>query len=236
MVSFKKLRQMIELKGNGTIASREISVSTFVRLHLGCQGTIELHQGDEEKVSIEADENLLEYFSATNAGRTLYISTEANFRQPVYTSCRVKVFMRQLNKLFVRNVNGNVICPEPLSLGEPLEIKIQSVGNTELNLIVPSVKILCQAVGNTTLKGSCEKLDIKNQCTGNFDSSQMQAGELNISNMASGNVLLHANDSIRITHYGNGTIHYSGDANVKDVKQYGNGEIKHVKSAAVTTN
>jgi hypothetical protein len=234
MVSFKKLRKMVEINGNGNIVSKEIQVSTFIRLHLGCKGVVELHQGDEEKVVVEADENLIQYFAATNAGRTLYVSTQENIvRQPVFTKCVIKVFLRQMNMLYVRNVNGNVVCPDAISLNEPLEVKIQSVGNTELNVIVPALKILCQANGNTVIKGKCEKADFKTQCSGDFDSSKLLAGDLSISNMANGNVTLHADRTIRITHYGNGFVHYSGDANVKDVKQYGNGEIKHVKSIAV---
>lgn len=229
MVNFKKLRQMIEVKGNGKIVSREISVSTFVRLHLGCSGIVELHQSDEEKVIIEADENLQDYCAATNAGRTLYVSTREKIKQPAYTSCVVKVFLRQLNVLYVRNDPGNVICTNEITLSEPLDIKIQSVGNTELNINAPKIKILCQAEGNTVLKGSTEKLEIKNQSQGDFDSSQLKTGELIIKNMSEGDVLLHADNTITLSHYGSGFIHYKGNAVVKDIKQYGDGEVKRIK-------
>lgn len=224
---------MIEVQGNGKIVSKEMNVSTFIRLHLGCTGIIELHQGDEEKVSIEADENLIEYFVAANAGRTLYVATESTLRKPIFTKCLIRVYLRQLNFLYVRNVNGNVICPNTLLLSQPLEVKVQSTGDTELNLAVPSLKILCQAHGNNTLKGRCEKLHIKNQGYGDFDSSQMLAGELSIKNQGNGNVKLRADKSIRLIHYGNGYMHYYGNAVVEDVKQYGNGEIKHLKEQLI---
>lgn len=225
---------MIEIKGNGNIVSREISVSTFIRLHLSGKGRIELHQGDEEKVVIETDENLLDCFSVENSGRTLYVSAEAKFRKPLYTHCVVKVFLRQMNTLYVRNEGGHVVCPHEITLLEPLEIKVQSEGNTALNLAVPSIKILCQAEGSVTLQGTCEKIDIKNQSEGDFDSSLLKAGELYIKNMAEGNVKLFADKTIRIKHYGQGYIHYSGNATVKDVVQYGDGEIKYIKSEPVT--
>lgn len=220
---------MIEVKGNGNLVSREVSVSTFVRLHLACKGIIELHQSDEEKVIVEADENLLDYFSATNAGRSLFVSTEANLKRLVFTSCVVKVFLRQLNILYVRNEQGNVICPGEIKLTEPLEIKIQTWGQTDLWMSAPSIKVLCQANGNTLLKGSTEKLEIKNQSEGDLDASQLKAGELSIKNMADGNVWLHADNAINIAHYGHGFIHYGGNAVVKDIKQYGHGEVKRVK-------
>ena len=229
MVNFKKLRQMVEIKGNGNIVSREISVSSFIRLHLAGKGTIELHQSDEEKVIVETDENLQEYFSVENAGRTLYVSAEGKFRRPAFTSCTIKVFLRQMEVLYVRNSGGNVVCPNEITLSQLIEIKIQSEGNTELNLVVPAIKLLSQTEGNVILRGACEKIDIKNQSEGDFDSSQLKTGELYIKNMGEGNIRLHADKTIRIKHYGEGYIHYYGSAVVKDVVQYGEGEIKHLK-------
>lgn len=219
---------MIEVKGNGNIVSREINVSTFIRLHLSGRGVIELHQGDEEKVVIETDENLQEYFSVENSGQTLYVSAEAKFRRPVYTSCVIKVFLRQMNTLFIRN-EGDVVCPDEISLSQPLEVKVQCEGNTTLNLIVPSIKLLCQAEGNVTLRGACEKMDLKNQSQGHFNSVHLKAGDVTIKNMAEGNVDLYAEKTIRMKHYGQGYIHYYGAATVNDVVQYGEGEIKHIK-------
>ena len=78
MVNFKPLRQIIEVKGNGNIVTREISVSSFICPHIAGKGQIELYQSDEEKVIVETDENLQNFISAFNSGRTLYVSAETN--------------------------------------------------------------------------------------------------------------------------------------------------------------
>lgn len=229
MVNFKKLRQMIEVKGNGNIVSRELSVSTFIRLHIACKGIIELHQSDEEKVIIETDENLQDFFSVANAGRTLFVSTDGALRKPVFTEARVKIFIKQMDKLVVRNDKGNVSCPAQLTFSQAIDVKIQSVGNTDLFLSVPAIKIVCQNEGNVSLQGSCEKIEIKTQMQGNFNSAQLKAGDLIIKNMAEGNVNLYAERTIRMKHFGDGYMHYYGPAAVIDVLQYGDGEIKHMK-------
>jgi len=226
---------MIEVQGNGNIVSHEINVSTFVRLHLGCQGTVELHQGDEEKVILEADENLVEFFYAQNAGRTLYLSESQVLKRPRFTTCKVKVFFRQLNVLHLRNESGNLICNNEITLTEPLEIDNKSVGKTELWLSAPSIKVNNQAVGDTVLKGSCEILEIKNHAIGSFDASQMKAGEVSIKNKSVGNVWLHANRSFNISHHAVGFIHYTGNGVVKDIKQYGVGEVKRIKQPEDTS-
>src|SRR5436190_22674490 len=126
MVSFKKLRQMIEVEGNGNIVAKEVKVSSFLRLHLAVNSSVELYQSDEEKVIVETDENLQEFFYVRNSGRTLYVSAEGMLRKPLYTDCRVKVYIRQLDTLYIRNEKGDVVCPNEITVSTPLTIKIQS--------------------------------------------------------------------------------------------------------------
>jgi len=219
---------MIEIKGNGNIVSREIPVSSFVRLHISGKGVVELHQSDEEKVIIETDENLQEYFEVQNSGRTLYLSAEAKFKKPVYTTCTIKVYFRQIDVLYIRNDGANLVCPGEIKLANPIEIKVQSIGDTALNIHAPIIHILCQSVGKIALSGKCGCIKIKNQNEGDFTSSALFSEVLSIKNMAEGNVLLFANREITISHFGEGYVHYSGKALLKDVQQYGSGEIKHI--------
>lgn len=220
---------MIEVKGNGNIVTREISVSSFIRLHLAGKGQIELYQSDEEKVVVETDENLQGFFSAFNSGRTLYVSAETNLKKLYFTVCKIRIYLRQIDVLQVRNENANLICVNQIVLSNPVDITVQSIGNTELDINAPAIKILCQSEGNVLLKGKCESLTVKNQSQGDFNSTDLIAGGVSINNKALGNVRLFADREISIKHYGVGYIHYSGKARVKDVRQHGVGEIKHVE-------
>mgnify|MGYP003623524887 CR=1 FL=1 len=226
MANFKRLRKMTAIEGNGNIISREVPVSSFIRLHVAARGNVRVVQSAEEKVTVETDENLQEYFYVQNSGRTLYVSCESVLRNPVFTRCEITVSLRQIDTLDIRNY-GNLACDGPLVLAGPLDIKVQSFGNTRLDIEAPSIKLLNQAVGDVSLKGRCESIQIKNQAQGNFTAKELIARELTIKNMAEGNIELYAEKYIIIGHYGSGTVHYWGDAVMKDVKQYGSGPISH---------
>jgi hypothetical protein len=227
MVNFKNLRQMIAVKGNGNIVTREIPVSSFIRLHLGVHGSVELIQSSEEKVVIEADENLIDYFEAVNSGRTLYVSSEAKWWIPSFTKGLVKVYFRQLDK--IRNCcHGHVYSSTPIQLTTPLEVKIQSHGDTDLELDVPALNLIMQCHGDVTLKGKCGQFEIKDQAHGNLKCRELKAQSVNINNMSHGDIDLFADESISIKHMGHGHIHYYGKGILKDIRQYGNGEIKHM--------
>lgn len=219
---------MIEVKGNGNVISREFAVSSFIRLHLAGSGMVVLQQGEEEKVIVETDENLLEYFEIVNAGRTLYVTAEGKLRKPVFTSCKITVFLRQLNVLYNRSEKGELQCANTITLTEPLEVKLQCAGSSDLSLDAPSVKVLNQGMGPVIMKGRCNLLEIKNQGTGDITANEFAADELQLKNMGTGNVSVRAAKSITISNFGTGFIHYYGDAVLKDVKQYGTGQIKHM--------
>src|ERR1043165_7144430 len=100
MVNFKKLRQLIQTKGNGNIVKKEIGVSSFLRLHISIKGDTEIIQSDEEKVVIEADENLQDYFEVVNSGKTLYITSGNTLWIPLFTRLSIKIYCRQMNMLY----------------------------------------------------------------------------------------------------------------------------------------
>ncbi|HLP19148.1 MAG TPA: DUF2807 domain-containing protein [Chitinophagales bacterium] len=227
MVNFKKLKQLITIQGSGNIVSKQYDISSFTKLHLSVQGNIELLQSDEEKVIVECDDNLADTFEIVNSGSTLYIICDSKIRTPAFTKCLVKVYYRQLDML-VNSSNGNLTVTQPLALRNHLELKLQANGNTSLEVNVPAMKLTNQCNGNVTLKGRCGELEIKNQPNGNLNCKDLVAAIVTIKNQANGNVELRALQSISIYHTGNGYVHYYGNGVLKQVKQNGTGEIKHV--------
>jgi hypothetical protein len=229
MVSFKKLRQMVQVKGNGNLISKTYPVSSFLRLHIAVTGLTELIQSEEEKVEVELDENLVDYFSAVNSGSTLFVTTEGVLRTPVFTRAVVRIYLRQLDHLVVRCEGGDVVCPQLIHLQSPLDVKVQTEGNTELNFQSPQLKVMLQAEGNVTLKGRSGIVDIKNQSEGHLFAKDLIAKELTLKNQALGNVEVFAEEKISISHSGQGYIHYYGSAQLMKIQQHGDGEVKHCK-------
>ncbi len=219
---------MIGIQGNGSIVVREIPVSSYIRLHLGIKGTVELIQSNEEKVEVEGDENLLEFITATNAGRTLYVATDEGLRHPVFTKLLVRVYFRQLDHL--RNCcSGDVYTVAQVKLTTPLEVKIQCEGNTTLDLDVPTLQMKMQCEGDVTLQGRCNVLEIKDQAQGDLKCREMKAGNVTLSNMSQGDIEVYSEESITIKHMGQGNIHYYGPGRLKDVNMMGEGEVKYME-------
>lgn len=231
MNAFKKLQQMVSVQGNGKIISREFPVSSFLQLHLSIRHEIELHHSGEEKVVIDMDENLQDYVDVSNSGRTLYVSTDTGMiKKAMFTTCKVKVYYRQLQVLNISNEGADFDCQQLLDIPNDLEVNIQSVGNTRLRLNAAGIRLISKCVGDVTLEGKCHRLDIKTNSVGNLNTKALAAAEVLIKNKSVGEVHVFASESISIQHNGVGNVFYYGDAVLKDVKQNGAGLVQHKES------
>ncbi|UOQ52929.1 head GIN domain-containing protein [Hymenobacter cellulosivorans] len=219
---------MMQVKGSGVLVSRDYPVSSFTRLHLSVHGTVELLYGAEEKVVVEADDNLLEHLEVVNSGRTLYVTSENKLRAPAFTELRVTVHLRQLDTLYCA-CHGNVRSGNTLVASGPLEVKIHSHGDTTLQLEAPALTVNMACHGNVTLSGTAGEVQIKNAADGYINTRELLAQHLRLRNLGAGNLDLYAEQTINLSHMGAGYIHYAGPALLTDVQQYGAGEIRHVE-------
>jgi hypothetical protein len=228
MVNFKKLRQLIQARGNGNVITKEIEVSSFLRLQLVVNGNVELIQSDEEKVVIETDENLMDYFEVVNSGKTLYITSGNKLWIPVFTKLTIRVYCRQLQSVYNAS-HGDVCCGNQLCCPETFEIKVHAHGDTSLNVKAPVVKLNCACHGDVSLKGECHELSVKNASHGDLDCKGMLSDITSLSNASHGDITLFSKEEISIKHAGHGDVLYYGDGKLKNIVHHGHGDVKHRK-------
>lgn len=224
-MSFKKLRDIVTVPGNGRLSAVVHPVGSFLRLHLSVPGALELIHGDEEKVVITTDENLHDFFEIVNSGRTLYITPGGRLRRPGFTSVRIQVFVRQIDTLHFAFSGGNLHTLAPIVSAEPLEVKIQANGDTTLQLEAPALKVRVASNGDTTLLGACDTLDARTQSNGHFDSRALLARHLILHNQSNGNAWVYGSETLRIRHRANGFVQYFGEGRLKEIVQMGTGQV-----------
>ena len=227
-MNFKKLRQLVASKGNGNLTTEEYPVSSFLRLHISIPCALELIASDEEKIVVTTDENLQSFISSVNSGRTLYISLKQVFKIPDFSSLKIQVFVRQIDTLNI-GAEGHVIMTEAFKGVLPLDIKVQSEGDTELRLSAPSIKLNVQSHGDLKIVGECNVFSAKTQSHGNFDARDLFAQNTTFSTQSKGNAWIYGSETLVIKHSADGFVHYYGDGILKDVRHQGTGVVKHCK-------
>ncbi len=163
----KKKSETIE--GNGTVVTKEIAVSSFDALKASGAYELDLSQGDKERVKIEADENLQQYFTVRNEGTKLVIEMKEMKNKNLKLKNKMKVYVsfKKLKGLDLSMV-GSVHGTAQLSFAN-LDIENYSVGHVDLDLSANTLHLKNNGVGKVKLSGKAQNAVVTNNGIGSLD-------------------------------------------------------------------
>jgi hypothetical protein len=136
------------IKGDGNIVSQERTASGFYEITLEGAANVNVHRGDNYKVTVTADNNLQQYVLIEVKNNVLHINTEphTNLRP---TKLFVDVYLPELQIINLEGV-GNFNLSE--GNAPNLKISMSGVGNVEAqNYQVENIVITQSGVGNSKI-------------------------------------------------------------------------------------
>jgi len=213
-----------KIRGNGNVVTEEHKVGAFTELFLDGVCNIYLDQGDEEKVVIEADENLHEYIYVDYSGDRLEIDMKSRINIRSLKKLNIYITVNNLERLRIMGV-GNVKTEGTLKL-DKLKTKITGVGNVKLELEANSLDAELNAVGNITLKGEINEAEISNSGVGKLDASDMRLNKLDLNVSGVGKTEVYVEKEVAVRSTGVGNVHVRGDAVITELHSTGVGKVK----------
>jgi hypothetical protein len=213
-----------KVNGEGSVVTKEITVQPFNSLVLKCATNVEIIQSNGNKVTIEADENLLQFVDIKNEGDKLMVKTKSKVQFRHYNKFIIRVHVSNLSSIDNSGV-GNVKSLNTL-MADKLKLNLSSVGNNNFDINANKIDVTSSTVGNVTLSGEAALANIDHSGVGNADFSALKVKILHVKSSAMGNIKVYASDEIYIRHSGVGNISYSGDARVMELNSSGVGSTK----------
>jgi hypothetical protein len=125
------------VEGHGKVVTRERKTDSFTGVKVSSGIDVYLRQGDIEKVSVEADENLHEYILTEVHGGVLNVYSEYNIRDAERK--RVYVTMKDINSVRTTSA-GDVIGEGPVN-SEKLELSASSAGDIKLEVHAKTINL-----------------------------------------------------------------------------------------------
>lgn len=207
------------IEGNGKLVTKEVPVSSFEALKASGIYELKLSQGASESVKIEADENLQQYFTVRNDGKTLVIDMKGtkNKNMKLKNKLRVYVSFKNLKEMDLSMV-GDVKADAPLSFAS-LNLENSSVGKLDLDLSATSLNVKNNSVGEVKLSGKAENAVVKNNGVGNFDAGRLVVQTMNIDNAGVGGAEVNATKELTVSDNMMGKVKNKGTATVKKTKK-----------------
>ena len=211
------------IEGSGKSSTEERQINNVERVSLEFTGDLTIIQGDEEGLTIEADDNLLPYIETNMRGRELEIRVQDNVSIDTHTPIRYTLRVKDLNRISVSG-SGNVSA-ETFETKD-LELQISGSGNVNFGeLQARELEARVSGSGNFELTGSADAQDITITGSGNYRAEDFQTSRSKVNVSGSGDVTVWADQDLDVHITGHGNISYYGKPNVSQSIS-GSGTIK----------
>ena len=209
------------VRGNRHVVTKERNAESFTGVKVSSGIDVYLKQGNDESITVEADENLHEYIITEVRNGVLNVYTDANIRDAERK--RVYVTMKEINSVRTTSA-GDIIGETPIKT-DNLELSASSAGNINLEVTARDIKLDISSSGDITLTGEAETLDSNLSSAGDLNAFDLKVREANISVSSAGNADVNVSEKITARASSAGDINYMGDPKYIDSHSSSAGSI-----------
>jgi hypothetical protein len=214
---------MERVQGSGETTTEEREVSGVERVALTGMGDLTLIQGDEEGLTVEADDNLMPYIETKMRGSELVIGIKDGVSITTSNPIRFTLRIKDINRVSVSG-SGNVYS-EALD-AQDFEFSVSGSGNLRFeDLAAEDVQVNVSGSGNFDMVGNVETQNISISGSGDYNAGDLESKKAEVAITGSGNVTVWATEELDIRISGNGNIDYYGSPKVSQSIS-GGGEIE----------
>ncbi|MFT4755647.1 MAG: hypothetical protein ACI91R_000283 [Vicingaceae bacterium] len=208
------------LQGEGPIVEQVITIDTFDEIELEQKAEVYLKQASQQKVTIEAPQNIIDLLLTEVSGGTWNI----DFSRCTKTEEPIKIYI-ETNDIQEITVEGSgKVFSEGLIESNELVLNINGSGLIDLNVMVKELKTEISGSGDVNLIGETKLHKIEINGSGDIDSYDLISDESEIEINGSGNVKVNVSYALDVDIDGSGDVYYKG--NVKEISSQVNGSGK----------
>jgi len=203
------------VRGSGNVITEERSVSGFEYIDFNGAGEIFIEQGSEEKLVIEAEDNILPKITnkVENSVLTLGIDTKITGEQVIPT--KKMVFRLTVITLSGLNINGAATLNVKQLFAGDFEFNVNGTGNATFeDFQAEKLTVEIDGGGNVTFKGLVPEQVVVINGAGDYNAGDLQTGDTSITFNGAGKSTVWVLDDLAIEINGAGSVDYYGDPHV----------------------
>jgi len=207
--------------GNGDVVTKERKTDSFTGLKVSSGIDVYLKQGNEVKVTVEADENLHEYILTEVRNGVLNVYSEYNIRDA--EKKRVYVTMKEVKS--IRTTSAGDVIGESSINSDQLELSASSAGDIKIEVKSKELDVDISSSGDITLRGEADMLEADLSSAGDLNAYELQTREANISVSSAGDADVNVSERINARASSAGDINYRGNPEYVDAHSSSAGGI-----------
>jgi len=203
--------------------TEEINLDSFEELNVEGVFNVYLQHSTEESLLIETSKDNHDLIIVDVHSGILDISMKNN-RKYKLKKINLYINYKSLHTIDL-DIVGNLVSKDDLA-GDQIELILDGVGNTELNLDCNALDAEFKRIGNIEISGRANDVRIDSKCTGNLRCRDLMANNLKLSSSQVGNIDVYAEETLDIRSSGVGNVSYSGNAKIINLDSSGIGKVK----------
>jgi hypothetical protein len=215
------------VQGSGRSLAETREVSQFDRVSVSGAGELTIEQGDQESLTIEADDNLLPFIRSDVNGRHLSICARDVNLHPTQT-IRYQLRLRDLTEL---HLSGSVRAQAGTLRTKRLVLAISGSGNIAItDLDSPALSVQISGSGRTSAAGRAERQEINISGSGEHHAPELKCAQAEVQISGSGHATLWVVEVLSAHISGSGRVDYRGRPSVESHVS-GSGRVHHLSGA-----
>ncbi|MBN2388717.1 MAG: DUF2807 domain-containing protein [Anaerolineales bacterium] len=195
------------VRGSGDITTETYQVSGFDRVALGGAGRLEIIQDGSESVTVQTDDNLLEYLVVEVRGNTLHIEYDDG------VSLNPTLMVVTLHAQDLERVEASgawEVGAESLTAAS-FRMDVSGAGNVRIeDLTAESLEVNLSGAGQVEIAGQVASQEIAISGVGRYDAGDLRSETAQITISGTGNAVVWATETLEITISGAGRVDYYG--------------------------
>ncbi len=209
------------VKGSGEIVVEDRKVSGFDKILVTGAGRLIITQGDSESLSIETDDNLMEYIETKVEGNTLEIGFTEN---ALFSSGRGQkaldptdgfIFRITIISLEAISVAGAADIEAEKLKTDQLDISLSGAGKVTIDdLDAGSLSVLVSGAGDVNLAGRVKDQVVRMSGFGRYQAFNLESLQASVTISGAGGANVWAMETLDVTISGAGDVKYYGSPSV----------------------
>ncbi len=196
-----------QVDGNGNVVTIERSVADFTKVKGAAGIDVYLTEGTENKVTVEADENLMELIETEVEGGKLRIRAIQNIGR----AKAKKVHVTYVNLSSIEASSGADVIGNSVIKSETLNLDTSSGADLELEILSSEVFAETSSGSDMKLSGKATTLRAKASSGSDLDARELLVATCNADASSGADIKVNVKDQLTAEASSGGDVHYYGD-------------------------
>lgn len=198
------------LRGNGKIATQNRTVSGIKGINVGGGFVVELTQGSNEGVRLEAEENLLDNIKTEVRNGVLHIYNDKG----ISSTKGMKAFVT-LQDLESINISGGAKIIGNSSFKSPsLKLEMSGGSNVKLTIVTDQIKGNLSGASRIELLGKANEIAMQLSGASKMEASELEARQVKVQASGASSVKVYAQEGLDINASGASAVYYKGSPSI----------------------